>query len=117
MPLVRLIGSEWSGSRVAAPKRDIPEYGVKLKLKGRNFRVKQLETGELVAYYLGELADDIVDESNPTQPSRHRYDVCEQCNYDRHQCGGCGAELSHDGIDLGDNQYRGFPHSQARCTE
>lgn len=116
--MVRLIGSEWNGSRLRAPQREIPEYGVKLKLKGRNFRVKHLDSGELVAVYLGQLADDVVEaEGNykGTMPMR-RYVVCEACNYDRHQCGGCGAELSHDGINLS-GPTQGFPHELDRCYE
>ena len=106
--LVRLIGSKWDGSRVDAPKREIPEYGVKLKLKGHNFRVVEKD-GELVAYYLGELANDIVDEADSRFPSRHRYDFCGACNYDQHACPGCGDELSHDGINLS-GPRRGYPH-------
>lgn len=122
MSLVKLIGSEWDGSRIPAPKRDIPEYGVKLKLKGRNFRVKRLDNGELVAYYLGELADDIVGSFNDHGlqdfggDALRRYDICETCNYDRHQCPGCGTELSHDGIDLSDGPRRGYSHGSS-CVE
>lgn len=118
--LVRLIGSKWDGSRVDAPKCEIPEHGVKLKLKGYNFRVIE-KNGELVAYFMGELSDDAVigadvRTSYGQTRMRRRFDVCEQCNYDRHQCGGCGAELSHDGINLS-GPKRGYPHELDRCYE
>lgn len=36
----------------------------------------------------------------PREEGGHVYDVCpfycDECNYDRHQCHGCGEELSHD---------------------
>lgn len=121
--LVRLIGSEWSGSRIPAPKRKIPEHGVKLKLKGRNFRVIE-EDGELVAYFLGELSDDIVEgeiAETPGYPElgmrrRRRYDECSSCNFDQHTCPGCGEPLSHDGIHLGKGPLRGFPHGSS-CVD
>lgn len=28
-----------------------------------------------------------------------RYDHCERCNYDRHECPGCGESLSHNGLE------------------
>lgn len=106
--LVRLIGSKWDGSRVDAPKREIPEYGLKLKLKGHNFRVVE-KNGELVAYFMGELSDDVV------ELGKHRYDVCERCNHDWHSCPGCGQPLSHDGINLS-GPRRGYPHG-TECVE
>lgn len=118
--MVRLIGSEWNGSRLPAPKREIPGYGVNLKLRGKNFRVKP-EGDELVAYFQGERENDLVvggpdviGADGKARPAR-RYDVCPQCNYDRHQCPGCGAGLSHDGINLS-GPRRGFPHG-TECVE
>ena len=108
--MVRLIGSPWHGSRLPAPKRDIPEYGLKLKLRGEhNFRVIE-QNGELVAIFLGQLANDLVG------PNRRRYDDCQRCNYDEHTCPGCGEALSHDGIQLGKGEGQGFPHG-TRCVE
>lgn len=39
------------------------------------------------------LADDAMPDGT------HRYDHCNACNYDTHICGGCGQDLSHDGLE------------------
>lgn len=30
---------------------------------------------------------------------RRRYEHCDRCNYDRHECPGCGEPLSHNGLE------------------
>ena len=109
MTMLKLIGSQWDGSRVDAPKREIPEHGIKLKLKGRNFRIKRLDDGQLVAYFMGELADDVLPNGF------RRYQACDRCNYDQHTCPGCGIALSHDGIAL-EGKDRGYKHGTS-CVE
>jgi hypothetical protein len=35
------------------------------------------------------------------------YWCCERCNYDKHQCPGCGDELKHNGLELSGKEHKG----------
>lgn len=37
----------------------------------------------------------------------HCYRCCDRCNYDRHQCAGCGEDLDHNGLDSFDQKHEG----------
>jgi hypothetical protein len=54
-----------------------------------------------------ELARDVMPDGT------YRFDSCDLCNYDRHDCPGCGTPLSHNGLERTAQGW--LPH--AGCTD